>query len=66
MIVGTNHFISLYHAYKYYRTQQVDSIQVNEKIKNGEIKIGRPDTRPDERIVLLDENCRYGINDRKI
>jgi hypothetical protein len=63
MIIGTNHFVSLRHAKRYYREQfkcDVDEI-VAHKIETGEIKIGRPSVKPGDRIVLTDKRTRYAI-----
>jgi hypothetical protein len=42
MVTGTNHFVSVFHAEKYYRNYGTDVKGVADKVRNGEIKIGLP------------------------
>ena len=42
MIFGTCYFNTLYDAYAYYSDYGTDPDQVNNKVENGEIKIGKP------------------------
>lgn len=65
MLVGTNHFVSKYHATKYYTEQGIDVEGVEQKIREGEIKLGMPAIKPGEKIVLIDRNTRYAIEDWK-
>ncbi len=65
MVTGTNHFVSVFHAQKYYRNYGVGQEDVAEKVRNGEIKIGMPPRKANEKLVLLDLNTRYGVDDGK-
>lgn len=63
MIVGTCHFVNRCAAIKYYSDYHYDDVEstVNRKVEDGEIFIGRPLIKPGEKLVLLDDNTRYGI-----
>ena len=65
MIIGTNHFTSHYAAVNYYRgygygaqTNQA----VSNKIREGEIVIGKPPLKEGETLSIID-NCRYQIHE---
>ena len=58
---GTHHFYSLLDAEQYYCRQGYRATDVAEKILAGEIAIGRPATKPGQRIELSIEEGRYFI-----
>lgn len=65
--IGTAHFVTKAKAARYYfeqnYSQSLDSAArlVDEKIANGEIRIGKPDIKAGERLIALDNGTRYGI-----
>jgi hypothetical protein len=70
MIVGTNHFVNFTKACDYYRSQGNDDltpneleILVREKLAEGEISLDKPEVDVGERLLLIDDNCRYALDD---
>lgn len=63
MIVGTSYFTNLRAAYDYYKPQGFNMLAIQEKLRTKEIYIGRPPLKSNERLVMLDDNKRYGIAD---
>lgn len=69
MRTGTCYFASNSAAIRYYLTlcdnnYFVASATVSRKRQDGEIKIGKPPYDPaTQRIYLIDEGCRYRIED---
>lgn len=59
-IYGTHYFVSRAAAVKYYKSQESDAVEVDRKIKDGEIAIGRPEVPPGCRL-LTDEDGRLHI-----
>jgi hypothetical protein len=57
--IGTAHFISLGAAIRYYRPYGFDKADVARKVAEGEIYIGKPETKPNEEIFTRDG--RYHI-----
>ena len=55
MRVGTSYFKTLYAAYEYYDSQCIDIEEVDRKIDQGEIHIGKPEV-PDGAKLLLDRS----------
>lgn len=65
MLIGTNYFVSLWAAVRYY-ADQGESMEsafdtVVAKFNAGEIKIGFPNIKPGESVVTVDEGRRYAI-----
>lgn len=60
MRIGTNHFVSRETAVRYYKTTRRDIL---EKIRAGEIKIGRPTEKPGQRVLIIDGGLRYAIEE---
>ena len=67
LITGTNHFDSLWDAEMYYK-KYAPSLTITEvrkwvqnKIKDKEIKIGKPELREGERLLFNQEEGRYFI-----
>lgn len=61
MYTGTNHFISLKAAIRYYKDYDIDEMQVEQKINEGSIIIGKPEAKPGQKIVLDQREGRYLI-----
>lgn len=63
MIIGTSHFVSVWHARRYYRDYGYRNLErvVRHKIINGEIHIGKPHLEPGESLRLVDGGTRYTI-----
>lgn len=57
---GTNHFTATRCALAYYRGQGYDAEEVQEKLEDGEIVIGRPQAKPGQS-VKIDSDGRYWI-----
>lgn len=61
-ITGTSHFVSWLAACDYYRDYGFDSDDVNRKIAEGEIHIGKPEEISiNERLTIIDGGKRYAI-----
>jgi hypothetical protein len=68
MRTGTSHFVNFTKACDYYKGQGMDDLSVSEleraireKIEDGEIELGKPELNPGERLLLIDEGCRYAV-----
>lgn len=67
---GTAHFVSVLKAIRYYysqgmgRTEREAASLVDQKLLAGEIHIGKPDLPAGAKLILLDDGCRYGIEER--
>lgn len=62
MRTGTNHFVSMASAIRYYMDYGYDSDAVWEKVDRKEIVIGKPDLKPGQRLSINEEG-RYVISD---
>lgn len=60
---GTAHFVSRAAAISYYAEYGNDVAEIDRKLAEGEIHIGKPSTKPGERLSLIDEGRRYAIHD---
>lgn len=58
--VGTSHFHTQALANEYYAKQGLSPDDVARKIADGEIHIGPPDIKDNERLILID-GCRFAI-----
>lgn len=58
---GTSHFVSFDHAARYYRPYGFSPADVERKLTDGEIHLGKPATKPGERVVTIDNGTRYAI-----
>lgn len=58
---GTSYFPTKATADDYYRPYGFDAAGVQRKIDEGEIHLGLPPVAEGERIVMVDEDLRYGI-----
>lgn len=70
MRTGTAHFVNFTKACDYYREQGNDELTpaelerlVRDKIKEGEIYLGKPDVPVGARLLLIDGGARYAIED---
>ncbi len=63
MIIGTSYFITRTAANEYYAEYGEEPIRVSHKLLAGEIHIGKPPLKANERLVMLDGGKRYGIAD---
>ncbi len=61
-ITGTSYFPNRWAAESYYSVQEFDpAAAVSSKLSAGEIFIGRPEIKENERLILLDGGLRYGV-----
>lgn len=63
MRTGTNHFVSLRDAVRYYERQGIGAAGVRAKLDAGEIHIGAPPLKPGERHQILLSEMRYCVVD---
>ena len=65
MMHGTSHFLSFAAAVRYYRKYDGNDacITVVERLRSGEIHIGRPTEKPGQRTYLIDNGTRWAIED---
>ena len=61
---GTAHFVSVQAAQRYYSAMGYDRLTVNDKLVNGEIFAFPPAIPKGERLVLLNDGQRYGLQVR--
>ena len=61
MIIENHNFTSRAAAVRYYRDYGYEPYEVDLKISEGEIHIGRPTPGPGESIVLIDGGLRYAV-----
>jgi len=59
MIIGTCHFYDMLAACLYYSQYGVSKGDVQRKLDEGEIKLGRPEEKEGERVWLDAEEGRY-------
>jgi hypothetical protein len=68
---GTCAFVSYDHAVAYYRQytpyESHDTVRqwVNDKITNNEIVIGEPTIKDNQKLIVVDNGCRYAIVDKQ-
>jgi hypothetical protein len=66
-IIGTSFFVNFTKACDYYKqynewlTPNEVMQAVDAKIHDGEITLGKPDLNAGERLLLIDDGCRYAI-----
>lgn len=67
MTYGTSYFRSMVHAAMYYRSQYGAAAHhyVAEKVRNGEIHIGKPPMKDGETCFLIDDGTRWAVNTHK-
>lgn len=59
--IGTSYFVSVATARRYYADYGFTRGQVLRKVEIGEIRLGRPDTEPGQKIEIIDNGTRYAI-----
>jgi hypothetical protein len=64
----TSHFVNFTKACDYYKSHVIDELTpaelgrtVQHLIDEGEIYLGKPELEVGDRLVLIDEGTRYGI-----
>ena len=67
-IIGTCYFVNFTKACDYYKGQGYDDLGVSgleqfvrAKLDDGEIELGKPELDVGERLLLIDDGCRYAI-----
>lgn len=66
-ITGTSHFVNFTKACDYYRdyvpgyTPAALERYVRAKIDDGEIYLGKPELEPGQRLLVIDDGCRYAV-----
>lgn len=69
MRVGTSYFVSMRAANRYYAGYGESQSAVLHKIRDKEIHIGKPDLKPGERLIVIDNETgkawdgRYAIEE---
>lgn len=61
--IGTAYFVSPLAALRYYREYGATAGLVATMIRDGTIHIGRPPTRPGDRLSIIDDGTRYAITE---
>lgn len=64
MIYGTSHFVSMWHAGRYYAAYGWNMPDVEYKLAQGQIHIGKPALKPGEVLTVIDGGARYAITDK--
>jgi len=64
MLRGTCYFPSTFAALTYYAYENATKQDIQAKIDAGEIIIGMPTLGPREKLVLIDNRTRYGIEEK--
>lgn len=62
---GTSYFVSRSAAERYYKPYgYVDVVEaVTRKLAEGEIHIGKPELKPGQKLVTVDDGTRYAIEE---
>jgi hypothetical protein len=62
-IIGTSYFVSRVKAAQYYRDYEGDDgyAAVVCKLGEGSIHIGKPPMQPGDKLLTIDNGCRYAI-----
>jgi hypothetical protein len=59
--IGSCHFVSHAAACRYYRDYGFTAVDVDRKLAEGEIALGRPATMPGDIVHVIDLGTRYAI-----
>ncbi len=64
---GTSYFVSRSAAERYYKSQGYDDAKetVRDKIRSGDIHIGRPPVKAGQRVITVDGGKRYAIEEKQ-
>lgn len=60
-IWGTSYFVNFASAVRYYKPYGYDKQGVHGLKVAGLIHLGKPELKEGEKLILLDDNTRYGI-----
>ena len=61
-VIGTSHFVSREAAVSYYSAySELPEHLVTTKLAEGEIKIGPPELKPGETLVVISHGTRYAV-----
>jgi hypothetical protein len=63
MKLGTSHFVSKQTAIRYYAYEGATAADIDRKLSEGLIHIGKPDLKPGQRLTVIDDGTRYAIED---
>lgn len=63
MKTGTSYFKDMSAAISYYRVYGTTASAAREKVRKGEIHIGKPDLKPGQKLSMTDSGRRYVIED---
>jgi hypothetical protein len=58
---GTSHFVSKSAARRYYAYEDAKAADIDRKISEGLIHIGKPALKQGQRLTLIDGGTRYAI-----
>jgi hypothetical protein len=61
--VGTSHFVSKAAAVRYYAYEHATEADIDRKLAEGLIHIGKPELKPGQRLSTIDNGTRYAIED---
>lgn len=61
MVTGTNHFVSYNAAKRYFAPYGFGDEDIQRKIADGGIKIGKPETTVEQILITIDKDTRYAI-----
>lgn len=70
MRIGTCNFVNFTKACDYYKDQGYGDLSpaeleavVRDKLQCGQIHLGKPDVEVGQRLIVIDDGCRYGLED---
>lgn len=65
MTVGTSHFVSEESAIRYYTDYGYSDVReaVTQKLRDGEIHIGKPPLKENQKLRVIDDGTRYAIEE---
>ena len=60
---GTSHFVSYNSALRYFAYENATDTDIDRKIAEGLIQIGKPALKPGQKLSIIDDGTRYAIED---
>lgn len=63
MMIGTSYFVSKQAALKYYAYERATMVDINRKIDEGLIHIGKPELKPGQILSIIDDGTRYAVQE---
>lgn len=63
MIIGTSYFVSKAAAVRYYAYEHATESDIDRKLAEGLIHVGKPDLKPGDRLSTIDSGTRYAIEE---